>query len=107
MNLEHVAAIPAHDLPLPTDPNFGFQIQLIANAAAFHFATIEQGGSSLYLSFLPKASSLEVLRIVGAIGGTVQVHQRAPASLLGDSAHVHSPCGGQGGCCRPGCLGTI
>ena len=62
VNLEHVAAIPAHDLPLPTDPNFGFQIQLIANAAAFHFATIEQGGSSLYLSFLPKASSLEVLR---------------------------------------------
>ena len=74
MNPEHVAAIPAHDLPLPTDPNFGFQIQLIANAAAFHFATIEQGGSSLYLSFLPKASSLEVLRIVGAIGGTEIMH---------------------------------
>jgi hypothetical protein len=74
VNLQHVPAIPAMDLPLPTDPTFGFQIQLIANTAGFHFATIEQGGSSLYQSFLPKATSLEVLRIVGAIGGTEIMH---------------------------------
>ncbi|HEV2436855.1 MAG TPA: hypothetical protein VG077_12720 [Verrucomicrobiae bacterium] len=74
VNLQNVPAIPAVDLPLPTDPAFGFQIQLIANTAGFHFATIEQGGSSLYQSFLPKASSLEVLKIIGAIGGTEIMH---------------------------------
>ena len=74
VNLQNVPAIPATDLPLPTDSTFGFQIQLIANTAGFHFATIEQGGSSLYQSFLPKANSLEVLKIVGAIGGTEIMH---------------------------------
>ncbi len=74
VDLQNMPAIPAVDLPLPTDPTFGFQIQLIANTAGFHFATIEQGGSSLYQSFLPKASSLEVLKIVGAIGGTEIMH---------------------------------
>jgi hypothetical protein len=74
VNLQNLPAIPQADLPLPTDPTFGFQIQLIANTAGFHFATIEQGGSSLYQSFLPKASSLEVLKIVGAIGGTEIMH---------------------------------
>jgi hypothetical protein len=74
VNLQNLPAIPQTDLPLPTDPTFGFQIQLIANTAGFHFATIEQGGSSLYQSFLPKASSLEVLKIVGAIGGTEIMH---------------------------------
>jgi len=61
VKLENLPGIPNSDLPLPTDPTFGFQIQLIANTASFHFATIEQGGSSLYQSFLPKANSKEVL----------------------------------------------
>jgi hypothetical protein len=74
VNLQNVPAIPQNDLPLPTDSTFGFKIQLIANTAGFHFATIEQGGSSLYQSFLSKVSSLEVLRIVGAIGGTEIMH---------------------------------
>ena len=51
VNLQNVPAIPQTDLPLPTDSTFGFKIQLIANTAGFHFATIEQGGSSLYQSF--------------------------------------------------------
>jgi hypothetical protein len=74
VNLTNVPAIPNSDLPLPTDPTFGFQIQLIANTAGFHFATIEQGGSSLYQSFLTKVSNPEVLKIVGAIGGTEIMH---------------------------------
>ena len=37
-------------------------IQAIANTAAFHFATIEQGGTSLYGSLIPKATDLTVLR---------------------------------------------
>jgi hypothetical protein len=42
--------------------------------AGFHFATVEQGGASLYTSFLTKVTSLEVLNIVGSIGGTEIMH---------------------------------
>jgi hypothetical protein len=73
VDLQNVPGIPNSDLPLPTDPG-GFQSQFIANVAGFHFATIEQGGSSLYLSMLPKATSLEVIRIIGSIGGTEIMH---------------------------------
>jgi hypothetical protein len=74
VDLVNVAGIPDSDLPPPTDPAGGFMIQLIANTAGFHFASIEQGGSSLYQSFLPKVTSPEVIRIVGAIGGTEIQH---------------------------------
>lgn len=73
VDLKNVPGIPNSDLPLPSDPG-GFQAQFIANVAGFHFATIEQGGSSLYLSFLHKVTNLEVLRIVGSIGGTEVMH---------------------------------
>ena len=69
VNLVNLPAIPNSNLPAGSDA-----IQLIANTAGFHFATIEQGGSSLYDSFLHKATSLEVLRIVAAIGGTELIH---------------------------------
>ena len=49
-------------------------LQAIANTAGFHFATIEQGGSSLYGSFIPKATSKVVLRILYAIGGSEIAH---------------------------------
>jgi hypothetical protein len=68
-NLVNLAAIPNSDLTTGSD-----EAQLIANTAAFHFATIEQGGSSLYDSFLPKVASREVIRIVAAIGGTEIQH---------------------------------
>jgi hypothetical protein len=74
VNLQNVPGIPNHDLPPPTDAANGFKIQFIANVAGFHFATVEQGGSSLYLSFLEKATSLEVVRIIGSIGGTEIMH---------------------------------
>ena len=50
------------------------RIQAIANTAAFHFAFIEQGGSSLYTTLLQQVSSVEVLRIVASIGGTEVDH---------------------------------
>jgi hypothetical protein len=49
-------------------------IQAIANTAAFHFAQIEQGGSSLYSAMVQKASDVEVLRIVVSIGGDEVAH---------------------------------
>ena len=48
--------------------------QAIANTAGFHFATIEQGGTSLYPQLAQRVSSVEVLRILLAIGGTEIMH---------------------------------
>ena len=49
-------------------------IQAIANTAAFHFGSIEQGGSSLYPTLSQKVSSLEVLKITLSIGGDEIAH---------------------------------
>ena len=69
VNLVNVPAIPNSDLAIGGD-----DIQFIANTAGFHFATIEQGGSSLYDSLLPKASSPEVIKIIAGIGGSEVQH---------------------------------
>src|SRR5271155_5419415 len=59
-----------------TDADFGNvnHIQVIANTAAFHFGTIEQGGSSLYAAMSQKVSSAEVLEITLGIGGDEIAH---------------------------------
>jgi hypothetical protein len=49
-------------------------IQAIANTAAFHFGSIEQGGSSLYPTLAQKVSSVEVLKILLSIGGDEIAH---------------------------------
>jgi hypothetical protein len=49
-------------------------VQAIANTAGFHFAFIEQGGTSLYASIAQRVTSAEVLRIVLSIGGTEIMH---------------------------------
>ncbi|MEZ5289817.1 MAG: ferritin-like domain-containing protein [Vicinamibacterales bacterium] len=59
--------IPTADVPAAA-------MQGIAHSAAFHFAAIEQGGSSLYCSLIPKATSLAVLRVLTAIGPTEVYH---------------------------------
>jgi Ferritin-like domain len=60
-------------VPVPNDPTQQ-RMQAIANSAGFHFAMIEQGGSSLYTTMSLKVTSLEVLRIVVAIGGVETNH---------------------------------
>ena len=59
-------AIPRDDADT-THPLF---LKAIANTAAFHFPTIEQGGSSLYPALAQKATDVEVLRILMSIGPT-------------------------------------
>ena len=68
-NLVNVPTIPNSDLTPGSD-----DIQFIANAAGFHFAAFEQAGMSVYDSFLPKATSLEVIKILAAIGGSEVMH---------------------------------
>ncbi|HEX6896216.1 MAG TPA: twin-arginine translocation signal domain-containing protein [Bryobacteraceae bacterium] len=63
-------AIPRTDADL-ADSNF---LQAIANTAGFHFATIEQGGTSLYPAMAQRATSVEVLRILISIGPTETMH---------------------------------
>ena len=50
------------------------EIQAIANTAAFHFPSIEQGGSSLYTTMLTKATGLDTIRIIAGIGGVEVAH---------------------------------
>ena len=59
---------------VPVGQSRGAGIQAVAHSAAFHFAAIEQGGSSLYCSLIPRASSLDVLLILAAIGPTEVYH---------------------------------
>jgi hypothetical protein len=70
IDLVNVTGIPR------TDADFKPQrhVQAIANTAAFHFGTIEQGGSTLYSAFAQKATNLEVLRILISIGGDEVAH---------------------------------
>ena len=70
IDLVNLPAIPRNDDDFaPAD-----HIQAIANTAAFHFGTIEQGGSTLYSAMAQKCSNLEVLRIVASIGGDEVAH---------------------------------
>jgi Ferritin-like domain len=70
IDLVNVTAIPRTNADLSPAKH----IQAIANTAAFHFAMIEQGGSTLYSAMAQKASHLEVLRIVVSIGGDEVAH---------------------------------
>jgi hypothetical protein len=49
-------------------------LQAIAFTAGFHFAFIEQGGSSLYPTLALQATNLEVLRILVSIGPSETMH---------------------------------
>src|SRR4051812_2385571 len=49
-------------------------LQAIANTAGFHFAFIEQGGTSLYASLAQRVTHKEVLRILLSIGGSEIMH---------------------------------
>ncbi len=50
------------------------RLKAIAFTAGFHFAFIEQGGTSLYAALAQKVTSLEVLRILLSIGGSEIMH---------------------------------
>jgi hypothetical protein len=49
-------------------------LQAIANTAGFHFAFIEQGGTSLYASLAQRVSNRQVLRVLLSIGGSEIMH---------------------------------
>jgi len=83
-------AIPRTD----ADTSNGDFLQVIGNTAGFHFAFIEQGGTSLYPKLAQRVTSLEVLRIVLAIGGTEICHFQTWQDKAGNAppkSHVVDP----------------
>ena len=74
-------AIPRTDADT-TDPNF---LQGIANTAAFHFPTIEQGGNSLYPALALRATHEEVLRILISIGPSETMHFQTWSDVAGNA----------------------
>jgi hypothetical protein len=65
-------------------------IQAIANTAAFHFAMIEQGGSSLYDALSLKCHALLTLRIVTSIEGSEVAHFEIWHDQVGNAPPVDS-----------------
>jgi len=74
-------AIPRTDADT-TDSNF---LQAIANTAAFHFPTIEQGGNSLYPALALKAKREEVMQILLSIGPTETMHFQTWSDKAGNA----------------------
>lgn len=83
-------AIPRNNADL-TDP---VHLQAIANTAGFHFAMIEQGGTSLYPSLAQRVNSTEVLRIVLSIGPTEAMHFQTWHDKAGNAPPLTDPTNG-------------
>jgi hypothetical protein len=87
-----VPAIPRTDDDLRADSSKPSGVsdltQAIANIAGFHFAFIEQGGSSLYPSLAQRVQSVEVLRILLSIGGTEINHFQTWHDKAGNAVNL-------------------
>ena len=83
-------AIPVDDgdLILNSDGSVPNHLQAIANTAGFHFAFIEQGGSSLYPVLAQKVTNLEVLRILLSIGGSEIMHFQTWQDKAGNATNI-------------------
>jgi hypothetical protein len=76
------------DLVLNPDGTIPDHLQAIANTAGFHFAFIEQGGTSLYPTLAQKVRNLEVLRVLLSIGGTEIMHFQTWHDKAGNAPNV-------------------
>ena len=83
-------AIPRTDADLKN----GKHLQAIANTAGFHFATVEQGGTSLYPALAQRVQDPEVLRIVLAIGPTETMHFQTWSDKAGNAPPLKDPTNG-------------
>src|SRR5438874_5168190 len=83
-------AIPRTDADLEPEKH----IQAIANTAGFHFATIEQGGTSLYPALAQRTSDAEALRVVLSIGPTEAMHFQTWADKAGNAPPLTDPTNG-------------
>ena len=87
---------------ISADPNNNPQsitahLQAIAFTAGFHFAFIEQGGSSLYPTLAQKVTNLEVLRILLSIGPSETMHFQTWQDKAGNALPLTDVDNGPGG----------
>src|SRR5882724_2830553 len=83
-------AIPRNDDDLsPPD-----HLQAIANTAGFHFAFIEQGGTSLYPALAQRVTHNEVLLFLHSIGPTETMHFQTWQDKAGNAPPLTDPTNG-------------
>ena len=80
-------AIPRSDADLSPNKH----LQAIANTAGFHFAWIEQGGTSLYAALAQRVTHHEVLRILLSIGGSEIMHFQTWQDKAGNAPPLTDP----------------
>jgi hypothetical protein len=107
LNLGQHTAIPRSNADtkgstISADPNNNPQsitthLQAIAFTAGFHFAFIEQGGSSLYPTLAQKVTNLEVLRILLSIGPSETMHFQTWQDKAGNALPLTDVDNGPGG----------
>ena len=83
-------AIPRTDEDLFPDKH----IQAIANTAAFHIPSVEQGGGSLRLALAQRATSVEVLRLLISMGPIELMHFQTWSKLDGHVPPLTDPTNG-------------
>jgi len=80
-------AIPRTDADLASPDH----LQAIANTAGFHFAWVEQGGTSLYPALAQRVTHSEVLRILLSIGGSEIMHFQTWQDKAGNAPPLTDP----------------
>jgi hypothetical protein len=80
-------AIPRTDADLASPDH----LQAIANTAGFHFAWVEQGGTSLYAALAQRVTHSEVLRILLSIGGSEIMHFQTWQDKAGNAPPLTDP----------------
>jgi hypothetical protein len=107
LNVKQHTAIPRSNADtknstISADPNnnpnsISTHLQAIAFTAGFHFAFIEQGGSSLYPALAQKVTNLEVLRILLSIGPSETMHFQTWQDKAGNALPISDTDNGPGG----------
>ena len=69
-------------------------IQAIANTAAYHIPTVEQGGGSLRLAMAQRATSVEVLRLLISMGPIELMHFQTFSQTAGNVRPLTDPTNG-------------
>jgi hypothetical protein len=83
-------AIPVNngDLVLNSNGTPSNHLQAIASTAGFHFAFIEQGGTSLYPTLAQQVTNVEVLRVLLSIGGSEIMHFQTWQDKAGNAPNI-------------------
>src|SRR5260221_11097369 len=94
--IKNRTAIPRNDADIGTSTpgNLTNHLKAIAFTAGFHFAFIEQGGSSLYPSLAQRVTNPEVLRILLSIGPTETQHFQTWQDKAGNFLPLTDPTNG-------------